>query len=79
MKANYSMRGYQVYGDADNVKKDAAALREILERQGPDLLLEVIANNVGDCVVKHKLDQKEINAVKASYTLSLEHLIEERT
>lgn len=79
MRANYSARGYQIYGDADNVKKDADTIREILERQGADLLLEVIANNVGKNALAHKLDQKQINAVKASYTLSLEHLIEERT
>jgi hypothetical protein len=79
MKANYSSRGYQVYGDSQNVKKDADTIREILGRQGVDLLLEVIANNVGNNVVEFKLSPKDVDAIKASYTLSLYQLIDERT
>lgn len=79
MKANYPSRGYQVYGDVDNVQKDAATIKEILARQGVDLLLEVIANHVGEVRLKFKLDEKEVQALKSSLRLSLTDLINERT
>ncbi len=79
VKANYSTRGYQVYGDVDNVQKDSKVLAEILSRQGSDLLLEVIANQVGNTVVKFSLKPAEVDAIKASLRLSLDELIGERT
>lgn len=79
MKANYSSRGYQVYGDADSVVKDAVSLTEIIERQGFDIVLESIANYVGNTVVKFKLSQDEVEAIKSSLRMSLIELIDERT
>lgn len=76
--SNYARTGSQQYGDIDNVKRDAGIIREILSRQGSDLLLEVIANGVGDCRVKFNLSEVEINRVKASLIDSLSELINER-
>ena len=79
MKANYSSRGYQVYGDVDNLQSDIKHIERIIDNQGFDLILEVIANKVGTAKVKYKMTQEEINAIKSSLTLSLCELIDERT
>ena len=78
MKANYSARGYQVYGDSDNVKKDLSTLKEILDRQGSDIVLEAIAEQVGYCKIKFNLSGAELSAVVSSIKLSLDDLIGER-
>lgn len=78
MKANYSARGYQVYGDSDNVKKDLSTLKEILERQGSDIVLEAIAEQIGQCRLKFNLSGAELSAIVSSIKLSLDDLIGER-
>ena len=78
MKANYSARGYQVYGDLDNVKKDLSTLKDILERQGSDIVLEAIAEQVGYCKIKFNLSGAELSAIVSSIKLSLDDLIGER-
>lgn len=79
MKANYSSRGYQVYGDKDNVQKDANTIKEIIERQGFDLIIESLANYAAQNSVKFKLSEAENAAVLSSLTLSLKELFQERT
>lgn len=78
MRANYSARGYQVYGDSDNVKKDLSTLKEILERQGSDIVLEAIAEQVGYCKINFNLSGAELSAIVSSIKLSLDDLIGER-
>ena len=78
MKANYSARGYQVYGDLDNVKKDLSTLKEILDRQGSDIILESIAEQIGQCKLKFNLSGAELSAIVSSIKLSLDDLIGER-
>lgn len=78
MKANYSARGYQVYGDLDNVKKDLSTLKDILERQGSDIVLESIAEQIGQCKLKFELSGAELSAIVSSIKLSLDDLIGER-
>lgn len=78
MKANYSSRGYQIYGDVDNVAKDPTAIREIISRQGLDIVLEVIADNVAESRQKFNLNEKEMDAVVNSIRMSLAELISER-
>lgn len=79
MKANYSSRGYQVYGDLDNVKKDLGTLKGILDRQGSDIVLEAIAEQIGHCKLKFNLSSAELAAIVSSIKLSLDDLIGERT
>ena len=79
MKANYSTRGYQVYGDLDNVKKDLGTLKDILDRQGSDIVLEAIAEQIGHCKLKFNLSSAELAAIVSSIKLSLDDLIGERT
>lgn len=78
MKANYSSRGYQIYGDVDNVAKDSTAIREIISRQGLDIVLEVIADNVAESRQKFNLNEKEMDSVVNSIRMSLAELISER-
>lgn len=78
MKANYSASGYQVYGDLDNVKKDSVILKDILERQGSDIVLESIAEQIGQCKLKFNLSGAELSAIVSSIKLSLDDLIGER-
>lgn len=79
MEANYSNRGYQVYGDIDNLQSDIKHIERIIDNQGFDLILEVIANKVGNAKLKYKMTQGEVDAIKSSLTLSLCELIDERT
>ena len=44
------------YGDIDRVKEDVKTLNEILSRQGSNLLLDVVVENVGKCTIMFKLD-----------------------
>lgn len=78
MKANYSARGYQVYGDLDNVKEDLSTLKDVLERQGSDIVLEAIAEQIGQCRLKFNLSGAELSAIVSSIKLSLDDLIGER-
>lgn len=78
MKANYNAKGYQVYSDSDNVKKDLSTLKEILERQGSDIVLEAIAEQIGQCKLKFNLSGAELSAVVSSIKLSLHDLVGER-
>jgi hypothetical protein len=79
MKANYSARGYQVYGELDNVKKDLGTLKDILDRQGSDIVLEAIAEQIGHCKLKFNLSSADLAAIVSSIKLSLDDLIGERT
>jgi hypothetical protein len=79
MKANYSARGYQVYGDLDNAKKDLGTLKDILDRQGSDIVLEAIAEQIGHCKLKFNLSSADLAAIVSSIKLSLDDLIGERT
>lgn len=78
MKANYSSRGYQVYGDVGNVPNDSAAIREIISRQGVDIVLEVIADTVAESKKKFNLTENEMQMAVNSIRMSLLELISER-
>lgn len=75
----YSVVGFQSYGDPDNVVRDAKIIREIIDRQGSDILLECIADHVGDVNSKYSLSASQIDKVKKSLADSIILLIEERT
>ena len=79
LNANYAKFGQQLYGDLDNVRKDAAVIRDILERQGSDLILEVIANKIGESASEFNLSAGSINNTVNSICNSLKELVDERT
>jgi len=66
------------YGDYDNVGKDAKTLYEIHDRQGSTLLLEVIAERVGQACLKFSLTGIERKRVHDSLVNELSDLINER-
>lgn len=79
LAANYAKHGQHLYGDIDNVRKDSALIREILDRQGTDLILEVIANQIGEKVSEFNMNQGAINNIVNSISNSLKELVSERT
>lgn len=74
----YSILGTLSYGDIDHVKEDALVIRQIINRQGFDLLLECIAEYIGESNVKYGLTEKQIETLKKSLADSLIELINER-
>ncbi len=52
------------YGDQDNVKKDVHVLNDIIGRQGQDLLLDVVSEHIGQCVLEFKLNEYESGLIK---------------
>ncbi len=67
------------YGDYDKVPTDAKVLAEIIARQGPSLVLEALAESVGETVVKHNLLPHEVNTIKFGMMEELRDAINERT
>lgn len=47
------------YGDTDKVKQDSKILHEILQRQGTNLFIDVIAEHVGQVTLKYKISDDE--------------------
>jgi hypothetical protein len=67
------------YGDVDSVKKDVEMLNDILSRQGSELLIDVIAENVGKTALKYKLNNAETKRILDSLVTDLKDAILERT
>lgn len=68
-----------LYGDSENVAKDSKLIREILNRQGTNLLIHVISEHVGETVLKFKLDDTEVTRILDSLVSELKESIRERT
>ena len=47
------------YGDYDNVTKDSKTIAEIFYRQGASLILEVLAERVGEAALRFDINGKE--------------------
>jgi len=47
------------YGDRDNVPKDCKALYDIIKRQGASLLIDCIAEHVGQANLNHHFNTIE--------------------
>lgn len=75
---NYVSSIVSKYGDTNNARQDSKALREILERQGVSLLIDVLADHVGVCANNHKLTETERNKVRDSMLNELRESINER-
>jgi hypothetical protein len=67
------------YGDSDNVSKDVTTLKEILARQGSSLLIDVIANHVGETVIKFNLNNEDSKRLVDSLVNKLKESLLERT
>lgn len=68
-----------LYGDTDNVKRDVATLKDILSRQGSRLLLDVIAESIGESALTFKLSGEEVRRIKTIVLNELSEVIDERT
>lgn len=68
-----------LYGDSENVTKDSKLIREILDRQGTNLLIHVISEHIGETVLRHNLDETEVTRVVGSLVTELKESIRERT
>lgn len=78
-KQKYTSSIIHKYGDTDKVSRDSAVVFEILERQGNDFLLDLVAEYVGRTANNFKLDSIEIERIKDSLVEHLTNAIEERT
>lgn len=75
---NYTSSITTKYGDIENVKADVKSLHEILARQGSSLLLDCIAEHVGQTVLKFKLNSAEAEKILNNLTGELKESIFER-
>lgn len=66
------------YGDLPNVKNDAKTLRDIIDRQGTDLILDALAEHVGECAIKFKFHSSDTAMTKIALLDALESAINER-
>jgi hypothetical protein len=67
------------YGDPDKVKADTETLNDIVSRQSIELLIDVIAETVGNACNTYKLTESEVNVITNSLIDSLKNAIQERT
>ena len=67
-----------MYGDYDNVIKDAKKLIDILNRQGSYIFLEVLADQLAQTSYDYPLTQDERNTYHKSICNDLKTLILER-
>ena len=77
--SNYTSSIINKYGDKENVKNDAKTLNDILSRQGTSLLIDVIAEHVGNIAAKYELGSHEVNNLKGSINTELFDAMNERT
>lgn len=66
------------YGDTENVKNDVKTLNEILSRQGSSLLIDVIAESVGNVANKFKFHSSDRCMTMISLVDELENALKER-
>lgn len=66
------------YGDTENLKQDIKTLSDIIDRQGSDLLIDVIAENAGNTANKFKLSPSDRTMTMIALVDSLENSLKER-
>ena len=49
------------YGDFDNIKTDVKTLHDIINRQGSSLVVDCLAESLGQTAIKFKLSEAESN------------------
>lgn len=67
------------YGDVTRAQEDAKTLHDILSRQGDSLFIDVIAESVGNSVIKFKLNQQDVTFIINNLINELTQAIQERT
>lgn len=67
------------YGDIDRVKTDAKTLKDILARQGTSLLIDVLAETVGENANLLNLNASDRLNILNSLVAELKNAILERT
>lgn len=66
------------YGDIENLKRDITTIREILNRQGNNFVIDVIAESVGDCAQLFKLNDNERDKLMNSLIHDFNNALSER-
>lgn len=79
MSSEYTSSIISKYGDTDNVRTDVKTLVEIFKRQGSGLLIDVIAEQIGETVLKFNLNQSEARLILDTLLTDLKDAVLERT
>lgn len=66
------------YGDIENARKDVKTLHDIMNRQGVNLLIDVIAEHAGNAALAFKLNEKDRETLKQRLLNELREAINER-
>lgn len=66
------------YRDNDNVKKDIQTLNEILYRQGASILLDVIAEKLGQDNLDYQWSENEATRIRDAFVSEFKDAINER-
>lgn len=66
------------YGDMGNVRTDMKTLKNIISRQGVGLVNDMIAESIGETVLKFKLNTAEATRIRESVVNELKEAINER-
>lgn len=66
------------YGDIDKVKDDSKVLHDIISRQGSTLLIDVIAEHIGQANLNHNFSDIEKNRILTLTVNELKYAILER-
>lgn len=78
MSDTYTSSVVSKYGDIARVKEDAKTLREIIERQGSSLLIDVVTESAGRLANQWRLEGSERNRIIDSLTAELREALDER-
>lgn len=66
------------YGDIDNVQRDVKTLNDIIDRQGMSLLVDVLAERIGQRCIKFKLPEAGRDYLRDQLLCELNDAINER-
>ncbi len=66
------------YGDFDVIKIDVKTLHDIINRQGSNLIVDCLAESLGQTVIKFKLSESEANKALDTLLNELEQQTLER-
>lgn len=75
---SYNSSIIQKYGKPETVKTDVVIINEILAQQGISLVLDVVAEYVGQTVLKYKIPSNERASLVENLTKELREAILER-
>lgn len=67
------------YGNPASVNTDVKALNDIISRQGNQLLIDVMAEQIGEAVLRYGLSESHVKRIIDSLVTDLKDAILERT